>query len=91
MRKYKINAVIDILMFIAFIVCAYSGFVLHLSLKRTLVFEGAVNTGGISVICMGLSRYKWTIVHIWVGWIFFALIVVHIILHFRCLRGMMGR
>jgi len=81
MNKNKINAVIDIFMFLAFIVCIYSAIVLRiiLSIARSVSCTPA---GDFSIVLhMGMARIKWLDVHIWSGWIFSFLVIIHIAMH----------
>ncbi len=87
MQRYKINAIVDILLFMVFIMCAYSGFVLHfLSTRSAAISSVDSNRSVFHIICMGLSRHNWTTMHIWAGWAFSALIILHLALHFSWIR-----
>ncbi len=87
MQRYKINAIVNILMFMVFVVCAYSGFVLHFLSKRILTLgAGSSDRGAFHIVCMGLSRHNWETIHIWAGWVFSALIIFHLALHFNWIR-----
>ncbi len=84
MQRYKINAIVDFLMFMVFVVCAYSGFVLHFLSKRIPTLgAGSSDRGLFHIVCMGLNGHNWATMHIWAGWAFSALIILHLALHFR--------
>jgi hypothetical protein len=79
MRKITINAIVDIIMIIAFIPTLISGVVIYGILPEGGRFSGRA-------VFWGLTRNEWTGMHdVW-GFALAALIVLHLLLHVRFFR-----
>ena len=79
MRKVTINAIVDIIMVIAFIPTLLSGVVLFWFLPEGGRFSG-------QAVFMGLSRQVWMTMHDRWGIIFSILVILHLLLHYKFLR-----
>ncbi len=80
MSRNRVNAVVDIFMFVFFVVCAYSGYVLQFLLVGGMGYRDGRGCAELFQH-MGITRYYWVNIHIWTGWIFFTLIILHLVLH----------
>lgn len=80
--KPKINLIIDFAMLILLMAIAGLGFLIKYILvpgyKRNLLYEGDVE-----LYFMGMDRHEWGSIHLWLSFIFLALMILHIILHWR--------
>lgn len=81
MANAKINYAIDILLIILFLVVAISGIILFLFLPRGAGRQGTNNF-------FGIERHVLADLHNWMGLIFTAVMLVHIVLHLRWLFEM---
>jgi len=79
MRKVTINAIVDIIMVIAFIPTLLSGVVLFWFLPEGGRFSG-------QAVFMGLSRQIWITMHDRWGIIFSIIVILHLLLHWKFLR-----
>jgi hypothetical protein len=80
MRKITINAIVDIIMVIAFVPTIISGVVLYGILPEGGRFSGRA-------VFWGLTRNQWTGMHdVW-GFVLAALIVLHLLLHWKFFRA----
>jgi hypothetical protein len=81
-NKAKINLIIDAILMV--LLMAMAGF--GLLIKYVLVpgFKRNVLYGSdVELYFLGLDRHKWGSVHLWVSLVFIALIVLHIVLHWK--------
>jgi hypothetical protein len=75
-----INFWIDALAFLAFVICTVSGW----TLMDVSPGENGAETGLMSAeILWGLTRFEWEHLHNHSGWIFVALVIMHLIIHWR--------
>ena len=79
MRKVTINAIVDIIMLIAFIPTFISGVVLYGFLPEGGRFSG-------QAVFMGLPRYIWITMHDRWGIIFSIVVILHLLLHWKFFR-----
>ena len=77
--KFKINALVNVLAFIALLFSAVSGFVLWFALPR-----GSGNTGEIF---LEIARHSWTSIHNYSSLIFVLFVAVHLVLHFNWIKN----
>ena len=80
--KCKLNLLIDVVLVL--LLMAMSG--LGLLIKYVLVpgFKRNVLYGSeVELYFMGLDRHQWGTVHLWVGFAFLLLILIHVILHWK--------
>jgi len=81
-EKPKINLVIDAIMLFLLMALAGLGFLIKYVLlpgyKRNALYEGDVE-----LYFMGFTRHEWGSIHLWLGYLFLLLLVLHIILHWR--------
>ena len=82
--KSKLNLSIDIVMFILLLAMAGIGF-----LMKFVVFTGEVRNvkygNNVDLEFLGLNRHQWGSIHLTISIIFLALLVLHIILHWKCI------
>ena len=79
MKKAKLNLLVDILNFFAFLITAVSGLVLYFVLSisgfkggRAAVFKSDF---------LGIERGLWKSIHIYVGIAMIVIVIIHLILH----------
>ncbi|RXE56825.1 hypothetical protein ABH15_01315 [Methanoculleus taiwanensis] len=88
MRKAVINAFVDAIALILFIPSLISGVVLYVVLPS----GGGGFRGGTSVasadIFLGIARSDWKDLHTYTSLAFAALIIVHLLLHWRYMRSL---
>lgn len=77
MKRITINALVDIGCLITFIPSLISGFVLY------FVLPSGGGRGSGWVVFMGLARNQWVIMHNNTSLIFAALLIVHLLLHWK--------
>lgn len=82
--RVGINFFVDALAFLALVVCVLSGWVL-MAIRHAEYHHGefGVEIGSLEAVFLGLPRYEWLNLHNLVSWIFIALIIVHLALHWR--------
>jgi hypothetical protein len=73
MKKIKLLIINDILLFLSALTVFLSAFVLKYGLPRV--------TGGQENAFWGLVRHNWFDIHSYGGYIFGALLIIHLILH----------
>jgi hypothetical protein len=78
MRKVKINYVIDISMAISFMIIAVTGITKYVFLEP---FAGRYH----QYYFLGISKYQWSVLHDYSGFLLLALIALHMILHLKWL------
>jgi len=80
--KAKVNLVIDAIMLILLMTIAGLGFLIKYVLlpgyKRNALYDG-----DIELYYLGLSRHEWGNIHLWLGIVFLAFMILHIILHWK--------
>ncbi|MBD3617920.1 MAG: DUF4405 domain-containing protein [Gammaproteobacteria bacterium] len=80
MKKPRINFLVDIAAFAAFVFMAATGVL--------LVYTLPPGSGRWATV-WGLSRHQWGDVHLWLAVIFLAIVALHVVLHWRWLASMM--
>jgi len=80
MRKATINAIVDIIMVIAFIPTLLSGVVLFWFLPEGGRFSG-------QALFVGIIRNAWKDIHDYAGFALAALIILHLLLHWKFLKA----
>lgn len=75
------NIVVDLLLFVAMFLVSVSGFLLKFVLHRG---------SGISVF-LGLARKGWRDIHIWASVVLVALLVVHLVQHWRTIDACVSK
>jgi len=83
MFKAKNIYIIDLLALIAFIVCAFGGYVIYFYLAGRFGFRGSE--------LFGLSRRGWASVHQLAGHAFALLVITHFLMHWSWFAGMTKR
>jgi hypothetical protein len=81
MRKITINALVDIGCLVTFIPSLISGIILY------LVLPSGGGRGGGSGVYLGIARNNWLHMHNYTSLVFAALIIIHLVLHWRYLRS----
>jgi Domain of unknown function (DUF4405) len=80
--KSKLNMSIDILLFVLLVTMAGIGF-----LMKFVVVPGEVRNeiygNNVDLEFFGLTRHEWGYIHLIIGIIFLALLVLHIIFHWK--------
>ena len=74
MKRANLNVIIDILAFCCFLFLTTTGVLIHYVLPK--------GSGYYSTL-WGLDRHQWGSVHLWIAVIFFAILAIHLILHWR--------
>jgi len=85
--KNKINLIIDIVAFAAFLMSSSTGVVLW----RVFPTGGRFRGGGFLTgenIFLGLLHHQWNTLHIYASLIFLALILTHLIFHWAWIKNM---
>ena len=76
MNKQKINYIIDILLFIAFLATAVSGVIIYLFLPDEVKRSGQQEF-------LSITKHTWVDAHDIFGFIFIILTLIHLILHWQ--------
>ena len=82
MQKFKLNFIVDALMFILIMGLAGIGFLLEYVLVhgQEIPVKYGINA---DIFLLGLDRHKWGDIHLILAFILLGLLVLHIILHWR--------
>jgi len=80
MRRITINALVDIGCLLMFIPSLISGLVLYLALPS----GGGRGSGWVAFL--GIARNQWTVMHDNSGLVFAALLILHLLLHWKFFR-----
>ena len=80
MKPITINALVDIGCLITFIPSLITGLVLYLVLP-----EGGFRSGWAT--CLGIPRNQWVPMHNYVSLMFAALLIIHLLLHWKFFRN----
>jgi hypothetical protein len=80
MKRVTINALVDIGCLVTFIPSLVSGLVLYLVLP-----EGA-GRGGSWALYLGIARNQWVTMHNYSSLVFAALLIIHVLLHWKFFR-----
>ncbi len=87
-HKAGTNFRIDILAFLTFLITSVSG----MALMRVHPGERSAQVGLLDEqIIWGLSIFEWQHLHTIIGWIFVALVAIHLITHRRWVASMLSR
>ena len=90
MNKAKLNFAIDALMFLCMAAIAGLGFLMKYVLlpgrESTIKYERRVE-----LTLLGLDRHDWGTIHLYLGFLLLALLVLHIVLHWQMIPGLFGR
>ncbi|NOQ37088.1 MAG: DUF4405 domain-containing protein [Methylococcaceae bacterium] len=76
MKRANLNIIIDILAFCCFLFLTTTGILIHYVLPKG---------SGYYRTLWGLDRHQWGSIHLWIAVIFFAILAIHLILHWRWL------
>jgi uncharacterized YccA/Bax inhibitor family protein len=79
MKRSTLILFIDVVAFISFVFLTSTGILLHYLLPP--------GSGRWSSI-MGLNRHDWGDIHFWISFVFFAVLAVHLVFHWRVLKNM---
>jgi len=80
MKRITINALVDIGGLVAFIPSLISGLVLY------LVLPSGGGRGNSWAIYLGISRSQWLTMHDYTSLVFTALLIIHLLLHWKFFR-----
>jgi len=84
--KAKLNLVIDVIMLVLLMAIAGLGFLIKYVLvpgyKRIELYNGDVE-----LYYIGLTRHEWGSIHLWLSFFFLFLMLLHIILHWKMIKG----
>ena len=90
MGKAKLNFVIDALMFLCMAAIAGLGF-----LMKYVLLPGRDSTikygRRVDLALLGLDRHDWGAIHLYLGFLLLALLVLHIVLHWNMIPGLFAR
>lgn len=82
MKRIAMNALTDLVCLVTFILSLATGLVLYLFLPSG---EGR---GGSWVTWMGITRHEWVLWHDIASFAFAALLILHLLLHWRFFRNL---
>ena len=74
MRRATVNFIIDVVAFVGFVLLTVTGILMHYILPPG---------SGSYASLWGLNRHDWGELHFWVSAVFFSVLSVHLILHWR--------
>lgn len=80
MKRITVNAIIDIVCLITFIPSLITGLVLYFFLPS------GGGKGGSWVTWMGITRHDWVLYHDITSFVFAALLILHLLLHWKFFR-----
>lgn len=90
LNKSKTNFFIDVLMFLVMIMIAGIGILI-----KWVLISGKqrwkVYNENVDLTFLGLDRHQWGMIHLILGGLFFVLLVVHIVLHWKTIKCLLGR
>ncbi len=90
MDKAKLNFVIDSLMFLFLAAIAGLGFLMKYVLLPGR--EAALTYGRrVDLFLFGLDRHDWGTIHLYLGFLFLALLALHLVLHWHMIPGLFAR
>ena len=85
------NFIIDVLSFVFLVCLVMTGIIMNYILPPGTGGRGRVITGGRGgehiKTFISLGRHEWGDIHFWVSLAFIAIVVIHILLHYRWLKG----
>ncbi len=81
-NKSKINLVIDAVMLVLLMAIAGLGFLIKYVLVPGFK-RNALYTSDVELYFMELTRHEWGSIHLWLSFVFLALIILHIIMHWK--------
>ncbi len=90
MKRAKLNLIIDALLLLC--IAAIAG--IGLLMKYVLVpgyQRWEIYRRNVSLFLWGLDRHQWGTIHLMIGYIFLALLVLHIVLHWPMIVGIYHR
>lgn len=82
MKRTKLNFIIDVVAFVGFIVLTTTGV-----LMRYILPPGS---GRYSTI-WSLDRHEWGGIHFWISFVFFLILALHLVLHWRWIVTVLSR
>ncbi|RPH31296.1 MAG: DUF4405 domain-containing protein [Bacteroidales bacterium] len=78
--KFKLNLSIDLILFVLLMPIAGIGFLMsYILIPGSQVKQVYGNNIGLEFL--GLDRHQWGEIHLWIGFVFLLLMVIHVILH----------
>lgn len=90
MNKTKLNFAIDALMFLCMAAIAGLGFLMKYVLLPGR--ESTIKYGRrVELTLLGLDRHDWGAIHLYLGFLLLALLVLHIVLHWQMIPGLFAR
>ena len=90
MNKANLNFVIDALMFLCMTAIAGLGFLMKYVLLPGR--ESTIKYGRrVDLSLLGLDRHDWGAIHLYLGFLLLALLVLHIVLHWNMIPGLFAR
>lgn len=81
MKRITVNAIIDIGCLITFILSLITGLVLYLFLPS------GSGRGGSWATYLGITRDQWVTMHNYTSLVFAALLIIHLLLHWKFFRN----
>lgn len=90
MNKAKLNFAIDVLMFLCMTAIAGLGFLMKYVLLPGR--ESTIKYGRrVDLSFLGLDRHDWGAIHLYLGFLLLALLVLHIVLHWNMIPGLFAK
>jgi hypothetical protein len=90
MNKGKLTFVIDALMFLCMTAIAGLGFLMKYVLLPGR--ESTIKYGRrVDLALFGLDRHDWGAIHLYLGFLWLALLVLHILLHWKMIPGLYAK
>ena len=74
MKRTKLNFIIDVIAFVGFVVMTTTGILMRYTLPP--------GSGHYTTI-WGLDRHEWGGIHFWIAVVFFSILALHLVLHWR--------
>lgn len=90
MRRTTLNAIIDTIEFFPLLVTAITGIIIWLYLPRGTQLA-ALGTVASHQTFLGIQRQVWLDVHTYLGLLFTALVVIHLVLHWGYIKSLPQR
>ncbi len=87
-KKWQLNFIIDIVLFIVLALLIGLGFLIkYVLLSGVQSYE--VYGSNYTFTWLGLTRHQWGTIHLFLGLAFFVLIILHIVLHWKAIKTML--
>ncbi|MEA1961125.1 MAG: DUF4405 domain-containing protein [Bacillota bacterium] len=90
MNKARTNFIIDAVMFLGMMALVGTGYV-----RKYVVLSGSVSREvygrKVHMALMGVDRDGWSVIHLYLGYFLLALLVLHIVLHWKQIKAIYSK